>query len=332
MADDEPAKSPADVELEKIAQWQRRRIEKKLKGEYESTLLHLSQIVGDNLDFPLTVSAVRVDGAVQTRGSFLESITRPYLPGDGATLEDVLHSARGIARVIERSNIFHPASTHIVRASHPQAPANAVDILVTARERGRFSVQTQTEFGANEGGVSLKGQVRNVFGGAETFDINLSSGTTTTRSFDANLSVPLSNDLLTRGTVSLVSNERDVRTWASCIEGLRGIRATLVRGSNALTYELMQRNIGSLSEHASLAMREEAGTSLKSSLKHTWMYDTRDDKIAGTSGFFVKSIQELAGTGLGGDAQFWKGEFEYQISRKLFWGVVSNTPSPSYYR
>jgi outer membrane protein insertion porin family len=64
-------------------------------------------------------------------------------------------------------------------------------------------------------------------------------------------------------------------------------------------------------------MRQSAGTSVKSSLSHTFLYDTRDDKIAATRGAYGKFFQELAGFGIGGDAQFYKVETEGQVSRKV---------------
>ena len=79
-------------------------------------------------------------------------------------------------------------------------------------------------------------------------------------------------------------------------------------------------------------MREAAGTSIKSALSHTFLFDTRDDKIAATRGVYAKLLTELAGgpsmngvgMGLGGDARHLKVEGEGQISRALGRnGVVS---------
>lgn len=67
-------------------------------------------------------------------------------------------------------------------------------------------------------------------------------------------------------------------------------------------------------------MRQAAGYSFKSSISHTLVNDTRDDKLAGTRGFYTKIFQEIAG--LGGDALFHKFEAEGQLSRTLFPGTV----------
>jgi outer membrane protein insertion porin family len=53
----------------------------------------------------------------------------------------------------------------------------------------------------------------------------MSFGTTTRRSFNAIFSAPLTNDLRTRGELSVFGIERDNTAFASSMEGLGGIRA-----------------------------------------------------------------------------------------------------------
>lgn len=67
-------------------------------------------------------------------------------------------------------------------------------------------------------------------------------------------------------------------------------------------------------------MRESAGQTLKSSLSHTYVVDTRDDRISATKGYYAKLFNEFAG--LGGYASFYKTELEGQISRSIFDGIV----------
>ena len=69
------------------------------------------------------------------------------------------------------------------------------------------------------------------------------------------------------------------------------------------------------------SMREAAGQSIKSSVFHTWIRDTRDAKFPSSRGYFTKLFHELAG--LGGDVSFYKTEAETRISRPLLPGLVS---------
>lgn len=68
------------------------------------------------------------------------------------------------------------------------------------------------------------------------------------------------------------------------------------------------------------SMREAAGQSVKSSVYHSWTRDTRDDRLLGTRGSYLKFYNELAG--VGGDASFYKTEAQGQAARSLFPGVV----------
>lgn len=100
-------------------------------------------------------------------------------------------------------------------------------------------------------------------------------------------------------------------------------------------YEGVIRHISHLTPTASLSMREAAGFSAKSSISHTFLLDTRQDKILNTRldrqtalasapGAYLKLYQELAGVGpLGGDTKFWKGEVEAKTGFGLIEGVVS---------
>ena len=77
---------------------------------------------------------------------------------------------------------------------------------------------------------SITARVRNVFGGAETLEGNMSVGTTTKKSFTAILSAPITSDLGTRADLTVYGLRRDNSTFASSSEELRGLKA-LVRVS-----------------------------------------------------------------------------------------------------
>lgn len=75
-------------------------------------------------------------------------------------------------------------------------------------------------------------------------------------------------------------------------------------------------------KHFPGSMREAAGQSVKSAVSHSWVRDTRDDRLIGTRGSYIKLYQEFAG--LGGDASFYKTEAHTQFARQLVPGVVSS--------
>ncbi|KAJ7716259.1 surface antigen-domain-containing protein [Mycena maculata] len=323
--------SPRDFEpdqrdIEKIRKWQQERMSKKLRGEYESAVMHLSEVINTNLTTPSQIASVRVEGAPHTRPSFLQFLIDPLIPPPSAEndLQTALHTARRISNVLQRTDIFHSVDVKLERARAILASKHDVNLVFTTKEKGRFFAKSSTEVGNNEGSASLVARLRNVFGGAETFEANLSLGTITRKAFNATFTAPLTSDLNTYGEMHLFGLERDLSSFASCTEGLRGAKA-LVRsgqissGMHEFAYEAVLRHIGSLKPDASLNMREAAGQSVKSSVSHTFVLDSRNDRLTPTRGFYLKVAHETAG--FGGDASFLKSETHGQVSRPIFPGV-----------
>lgn len=169
--------SPKDKEpedLSKLLKWQEDRIARRLRGEYESAVLHLSDVVrGDEVDFlifmltipiqiqgnmasNMNISAVRVEGAKTTRSSFLGFLINPLLasstPKDSPTnLESVLHTTRRISHILQKTDMFHSIEAKIERARDVMSEDGDVDIIFKTREKGRFYLNTSTELGNNEG-------------------------------------------------------------------------------------------------------------------------------------------------------------------------------------
>ena len=80
--------------------------------------------------------------------------------------------------------------------------------------------------------------MRNVFGGAETFEANLALGTTTRRAFNASFTAPLTHTLRTHGELQIFGLERDHSSFARCREELRGARALVRVGTSTFLLPL----------------------------------------------------------------------------------------------
>ncbi|KAH9922450.1 surface antigen-domain-containing protein [Amylocystis lapponica] len=322
-------REPDTADVEKLRKWQEERIARKLRGEYESAVVHLAEVINGNLATPLRIASVRVEGAVRTRKSFLGSLITPLLPAAGlepdATLESVLHTTRHIGGVLQQTDLFQSVDARLEASRDALARAGDVDVVFRAREKGRFYLNTSTQVGNNEGGASATCRVRNAFGGAETFEASVAAATKTRVSAQASLAAPLTSSLRTRGELSVFALERDNSSYASSAEGLRGLRAVvrtgaLEQGLHEVAYEAVLRHVGNLAPSASVSMREAAGQSVKSAVSHSWSRDTRDDRLLGTRGAYLKFLQEFAG--LGGDASFYKTEAHTQLARSLFPGLT----------
>ncbi|KAF8221118.1 hypothetical protein L208DRAFT_1455434 [Tricholoma matsutake] len=321
-------KEPDD--LAKVKKWQEERMARKLRGEYESAISRLSEVINSNLSSKMRISAVRVEGATNTRSSFFGFLINPVLASSTSkdspsNLESVLHSTRKLSHILHKTDIFKSVDATIERARSALADTDDVDIVFKTREKGRYYLNTSTELGNNEGSATATGRIRNVFGGAEIFEAYLAFGTKTRKSFRASVTAPITSDLETHAELMVFGLDKDCSTYASCTEGSRGIKAivrngTSDRGAHEFAYEAVLRNIDGLTPTASIPMRESAGQTIKSALSHSYIIDTRDDRITATRGKYAKFFHEFAG--LGGDASFYKTELEGQISRPVASGVT----------
>ena len=176
---------------------------------------------------------MRVENAKTTRKSFLGFLLDPILsstPADESNLESVLHTTRKAADILVKTGLFASISAEVRRSPDPLSPPGSVDVILKTKERGRYTLQSATELGNNEGSANASATVRNVFGGAETLNVNVALGTKTRRSGGATLSAPLTRDLETFGSLNVYGLERDLTAYASCFEGLRGLKASVKVG------------------------------------------------------------------------------------------------------
>ena len=171
--------SPSDKEpddLEKIRKWQEERIARRLRGEYESSVMHLTELVRvfahhgpllwhfnpfsrfqiqNSSSTPLHIASVRIEGADHTRKSFLGSIVRHHIEDpyshDESTLQAVLLAARNIGHTLQESGLFHYVNATLEPTRDVTAPVHDVDLVFKTKERGRLQLKTSTEFGDQEG-------------------------------------------------------------------------------------------------------------------------------------------------------------------------------------
>ncbi|CDR35620.1 hypothetical protein NBRC10512_006492 [Rhodotorula toruloides] len=339
-------------EQQDAAAWQRERIERKLRGEYERAGRHLAEIVNDNLDAPLRLNAIRILGAPSTRPSFLSRIFAPYLaplpppsflaatfspdssahaPPSKQTLRSLLQATRDLTATLEKFDIYRGIEASLERSDSVLSEKEDVDIVLRVREAPKYFLRTSTDVGDGEGNASATAKIRNAFGGAETIEGNVSFGTRTKSAFQVKLDTPVNSSTTTHADLSVFSAQRDLNFYASCHEATKGAMARLRTlsslGYHEFAYEAVLRQIGDLAPTASMSMRDAAGPTVKSSLSHTFTRDTRDDPFVATRGHYLRLRQEYAG--LGGDAQFVKAEQEGSISRSLGAGYSASLSARS---
>ncbi|KAG8995249.1 hypothetical protein FRB94_009324 [Tulasnella sp. JGI-2019a] len=338
--------APRDGEpsnVEELRKWQEARLERRLRGEYESQVRKLVEVVSGNLGQPSRITAIRVEGAPNTRASFLAGIIEPHIQSGVSrsanatappktSLAEVLETTRRISSLLQETQVFKSVHTTIERSGFPFADDNDVEVVYRCKERGKWFLKTSTDIGNQEGSASATGRIVNAFGGAETVEGNLAFGTKTRRAFQLSLEAPLlalDRSLRTRGEISAFGMQRDNTSFASSVQEVNGIkvafRTPLRDSSHEFAYEATSRHIGSLTDTASQSIREAAGHSVKSALSHTVVYDTRDDNMTATKGVYSKIFSEIAG--LGGDVSHLKNESTLQMSRQLGNGLSASVSS-----
>lgn len=281
--------------------------------------------IESNSTLPCTISSIRVLNANHTRKSFLERIFNPIISANKErpyTLAEAIREVSIGADKLHRYDIFHqPISLFIDRPSKtdPSSTPTDIDIYLSVREKSRLLLKTGTDVGNAEGSAYGNLLWRNIFGGAETLNLNASLGTRTRSSYQAAFEAPISSNLTgdLRGEVGgLASSTKN--DFASHEEVLKGAwtKARWV-GDGGTRHELgysgTWRQVTGLAGGASPTVRGDAGDSFKSSITHTWIKDRRDNALLPTSGYFTKTILELAGWGpLQGDVAFAKSELQTQ--------------------
>ncbi len=203
-------------------------------------------------------------------------------------------------------------------------------VYYSVKEKSRIFAKTGTDLGNAEGSAYANVQWRNVLGGAETLDANVSYGTRTRSAYSAAFDTPILSDPGLRFQVGGVQSATQ-RVFASHEEVLRGgwtkFRWLTKAGTHEVGYNGFWRQVTGLAQNASPTVRNDAGDSFKSSIIHTWSNDGRDNASLPTRGSYMKTTSELAGLGpLQGDVAFFKGEVEQQTAIPIpIPGVTGNS-------
>ena len=226
-----------------------------------------------------------------------------------------------ITRLIGLGIYHEPISIYFDKADKTDPSTTPTDLAVflSVKERGKITAKTGTDLGNAEGSAYANVQWRNIFGGAETLDVNASMGTRTRSAYQASFDSPILSDPDFRWADGGIQSSTQ-KSWASHEEFLRGgwtkLRWLAKNGSiHEVGYNGFWRQITGLATNASPTVRAEAGDSVKSSISHTWVNDGRDNPSLPSTGYYLKTLSELAGWGpLKGDVAFWKEEVETQMA------------------
>ncbi|CAL5869366.1 uncharacterized protein PFLUO_LOCUS3595 [Penicillium psychrofluorescens] len=306
----------------KVLEEQQQAVNERMQAIYQKAQARLSELIDQNSTLPCTINSIQVLNAPHVRHGFLERIFNPLLSANHTrpyTLSEALREVSARADRLGRFDLFQQPISVYLDESAPdgQTGLRKIDVLLAVREKSRVLLKTGTDLGNAEGSAYGNLLWRNVFGGAETLNLNASLGTRTRSAYQATFETPILSDPDFRLEIGGIASSTQ-KSWASHEEVLKGgwskLRWMTQSGHrHELGYNGFWRQLTGLAEDASPTVRADAGDSLKSSIFHSWVNDRRDNPLLPSRGYYAKTFNELAGWGpLKGDVSFWKSEVETQ--------------------
>ncbi|EAW20442.1 SAM complex subunit SAM50 [Aspergillus fischeri NRRL 181] len=307
----------------KVLEEQQQAINERVHAIYQKAQMRLGELIDQNSTLPCAISSVQVLNATHTRRRFLQSIFDPLLSVNQSrpyTLSEALREISSRADKLGKFDIFQqPISVYIDQSqdANSQNGIPNIDVYFSVKEKSRVLLKTGTDLGNTEGSAYGNLLWRNVFGGAETLNLNASMGTRTRSAYQAAFETPILSDPDFRFELGGIASSTQ-KSWANHEEVLKGGWSKLRWLSQSghrheIGYNGFWRQITGLAENASPTVRADAGDSVKSSIFHSWVADRRDNPLLPSRGYYAKAFNELAGWGpLKGDVSFWKSEVEAQ--------------------
>ncbi|XP_078581194.1 sorting and assembly machinery component 50 homolog [Branchiostoma floridae x Branchiostoma japonicum] len=270
---------------------------------------------------PVKVERVHVDGLGRTKDDIIVREVKDVL--NSTSFEDVILRSHHAKMRLERLGIFKNVGIFIDTSKGPEADPNGLEVTFEVKELRPLTGTANTMVGNNEGSMVFGVRMPNIFGRAEKVVSEYSYSNKQRSSFAVTFMKPLHGNPDYRLNISGWKTVGHF-PWSSYREVDRGVASEItfpLLGQQTLRWEGVWRELGCLTRMASFAVREQAGHSLKSSLKHTYVVDSRDDPILPTKGAMFKLNQELAGIA-GGDVKFLKEDVELQVNKELVWDTI----------
>ncbi|OTB10260.1 hypothetical protein K445DRAFT_323121 [Daldinia sp. EC12] len=279
------------------------------------------ELLLQNQTLPVTLSSIEINGAKNTRESFLAPIFQPLLDDSrnaDYTLADMLDQVGGAVEKLQKFDIFQPNILfHLSRPPHldPSSTPTDLDVSLRVREKSRLLLRTGTDLGNTEGSAYGSMLWRNIFGGAESLSLNASAGTRTRSAYSAEFAMPIRSNPNFRLSIEGLASSTQ-KPWASHEEVVKGggIKLHWLKNNgdrHQFGYSGAWRQLTGVGAEASPTVRGDAGDSTKSAISYLFQRERRDNPMLPQSGYLVKTSTELAGWGsLGGDVGFSKSELE----------------------
>ncbi|RUS70155.1 hypothetical protein EGW08_022081 [Elysia chlorotica] len=239
---------------------------------------------------PVRVQRIVVDGLTRTKDDIVIREIRPLL--NAKTFDELVHLSYNAKVKMERLGVFKNVVIAIDVSKDNRE--YGYEVLFEVQEFRRIDGGIHTSISNNDGSLDFQLKMPNILGRGERFSLDYTVGTKRTHGYSAYFKKPLNNnpDIFFGSTAYQFHGEYP---WSGYKQTDRGIAFDLtfptILGSHNIQWEGVWRDLRALTRDTSFSVREQAGHSLKSSLKHTFTIDTRDDPILPTVGMLWRTSQ-----------------------------------------
>uniref|UniRef100_A0A1B6HH09 Bacterial surface antigen (D15) domain-containing protein n=1 Tax=Homalodisca liturata TaxID=320908 RepID=A0A1B6HH09_9HEMI len=270
------------------------------------------------------VDRISIDGLGRTKDDFIIKAVNELFKVNN--FEEMLHQSRAVKTKLESLGCFQNIVIHVDTSSGPKAtPDCGYEVTFIVRELKQIAGGVHTMVGTNnEGLLVASAKAPNILGRGERLHGEFSYGNKQTKSFNVTLTKPLLTKFNASVAGTVFNQDQD---WTMSKYKLRESGIVLDFSffsfnnlKHCLQWEGTIRDLGVGNRYAAFAIRENAGNTLKSSLRHILTYDTRRTLLFPSSGILSKFTTELAG--VGGNVGFFKNDMLLQVDVPLLTDFV----------
>eukprot|EP00281_Chroomonas_sp_CCMP1168_P004153 CAMPEP_0206271378 /NCGR_PEP_ID=MMETSP0047_2-20121206/33399_1 /ASSEMBLY_ACC=CAM_ASM_000192 /TAXON_ID=195065 /ORGANISM="Chroomonas mesostigmatica_cf, Strain CCMP1168" /LENGTH=275 /DNA_ID=CAMNT_0053700141 /DNA_START=22 /DNA_END=846 /DNA_ORIENTATION=+ len=255
------------------------------------------------LDIPCKVTGISIRGNQRTKREVIERELRAAATAKThGELAKELSAATGRMRALDA---FHSTVCDVDVGED----VDDVKVTISVEERGRHTLGTSAQVTGGEGWLDVAWVYRNFLGRAEQARGTVSVGHLGSNQIKLEAIQPKAIGNM-RAHAQLFHQACNHLTTSSYKESRQGASFTAASPDSptALTYELCFRSV-----KGGTASPDEVENSIKSSIRHTYLHDTRDDKRLPTRGNLLRNTYEVAGF-FGGNT-FWREQLDMQMHR-----------------
>lgn len=268
------------------------------------------------------IDKIHIDGINRTKHDVLVKSVKELF--DSKNFQEVILNIHSVAEKLEKLNAFKRVDVFIDTSSGANSTPKGLEVTFYVKEFRGITGGINTLIGNNDGSLVAGVHFPNIFGRGERLQSEYHYGTKRSSGFNITFTKPFITKGYPRFTAALFKQGEDF-PWSGFREIDHGTLLELNLESlpqirHSFCWEGIWREIKSLSTVTAFPVRQEAGHSLKSSIKHTVSLDLRDNPVIPNYGHLFKLQQEYAG--LGGDVGFLKHELEVQLNQSLGMDVV----------